>query len=94
MLRSWAIPKEPPEQHRIKRLAIPTDDHDLEYAGFEGDIPEGTYGAGKVEIWDKGTYEMLENKEAKLVFHLNGKKLQGRYCLIKLKDGNWLFFRC
>ena len=94
VLKSWAIPKEPPTKHGVKRLAIPTEDHELSYADFEGEIPEGMYGAGKVEIWDKGEYEMDEREEDKLVFYLHGKKLRGRYCLIKFKEGNWLFFKC
>ena len=94
VLKSWAIPKEPPRQHGIKRLAIPTEEHELSNEDFEGEIPEGMYGAGKVEIWDKGEYEMDEKEDDKLVFYLYGKKLQGRYCLIKFKDDKWLFFKC
>ncbi len=94
VLKSWAIPKEPPSAPNLKRLAIPTEDHDLSYAEFAGEIPEGEYGAGKVEIWDKGTYELEERTESKIVIHLNGERLQGRYCMVKLKDQNWLFFKC
>lgn len=95
VLKSWAIPKIPPEKHGVKRLAVPTGDHELAYADFEGEIPEGLYGAGMVEIWDRGTYEMDEKEEGKLVFFLNGEKLKGRYCMVKLKGGeNWLFFKC
>ncbi|HEC87784.1 MAG TPA: 3'-phosphoesterase [Thermoplasmata archaeon] len=95
VLKSWAIPKVPPRKEGIKRLAIPTEDHELDYADFEGEIPEGTYGAGKVEIWDKGEYEMDEKEEGKFAFYLNGKKLKGRYCLLKFKDEDkWLFFKC
>ena len=95
ILKSWAIPKPPPQTHGIKRLAIPTEDHELTYADFEGEIPEGMYGAGTVELWDKGTYEMDEKEEGKLVFFLNGTVLKGRYCMIKLKNvDKWLFFKC
>lgn len=96
VLKSWAIPKTPPTEKGIKRLAIQTEDHPIEYANFEGIIPEGSYGAGSVEIWDKGTYIIEENEEDKLVICIYGNKLEGRYCLIQLKgqEKNWLFFKC
>ncbi|MDI6826154.1 MAG: DNA polymerase ligase N-terminal domain-containing protein [Candidatus Aenigmarchaeota archaeon] len=96
VLKSWAIPKEPPVEKGLKRLAVATENHPVDYADFEGVIPEGYYGAGKVEIWDKGTYELEERTEDKIVINIKGKKLNGRYCLIKFKgqDKNWLFFRC
>ncbi len=98
VLKSWAIPKDPPLKLGIKRLAVQTEDHPLGYEDFEGTIPEGQYGAGVVEIWDKGTYILLEKTSSKRIFDISGKKLQGKYCLIKLKsknaDGkNWLFFK-
>jgi DNA ligase D-like protein (predicted 3'-phosphoesterase) len=66
----------------------------LEYATFEGTIPEGEYGAGTVEIWDKGTYDLIDKKENKIIVNLNGKKLQGPYVLVRLRDTkNWLFFK-
>ena len=70
VLKSWAIPKEPPTKKGLKRLAIQTEDHDLEYANFEGEIPPGHYGAGKVIIWDKGNYELLKREPDKLIFIL------------------------
>jgi DNA ligase D-like protein (predicted 3'-phosphoesterase) len=99
VLKSWAVPKQPPKTKGIKRLAIQVEDHALSYADFEGAIPEGMYGAGKVEIWDKGEYEIKEKAENKLVFELFGKKLKGEYILIKLKpnprfkSNSWLLFK-
>ena len=96
VLKSWAVPKGIPSKAGVKNLAIQVDDHDLEYADFEGEIPEGHYGAGKVEIWDKGTYEMESRKKDKIVFHLHGKKLEGRYTLLRFKkagENNWLLFK-
>jgi len=94
ILLSFALPKEPPKRKGIKRLAIPTEDHPLEYANFSGIIPEGFYGAGKVEIYDKGYYVPIEFKDHKIIFELYGEKLKGRYCLIKLKgQKNYLFFK-
>lgn len=95
-LKSWAIPKIPPTENGVKRLAVYTEDHPLEYANFEGIIPEGNYGAGKVEIWDKGTFILLEKEKDKIVIEIEGNKLKGKYCLIRLKgqEKNWLFFKC
>jgi DNA ligase D-like protein (predicted 3'-phosphoesterase) len=96
VLKSWAIPKEPSTEPDVKRLAINVDDHDLSYASFQGTIKEGSYGAGKVEIWDKGTYDMEARRDNKLVFVLHGKKLKGRYTILKFdKAGpkNWLLFK-
>lgn len=98
VLKSWAIPKEPPVKEGVRRLAVKTEDHPLGYEDFEGIIPEGQYGAGKVETWDKGAYQTIEDKFGKKVFEIKGKKLHGRFCLIKLKannsdDKNWLFFK-
>jgi len=95
VLKSWAVPKEPPTVKGIKRLAVQTEDHPIEYADFEGVIPEGQYGAGTVEIWDKGTFDEEKWDEDKIVIHLHGKKLSGRYCLIRFKKqkNGWLFFK-
>lgn len=97
VLKSWAIPKEPPMQPNLKRLAIKTEDHPIEYAKFEGIIPKGEYGAGKVEIWDKGNFIPIEIGDTKIIFSINGEKLKGDYCLIKLRPKidpkNWLFFK-
>ncbi|MFQ6096000.1 MAG: DNA polymerase ligase N-terminal domain-containing protein [Candidatus Bathyarchaeia archaeon] len=96
VLKSWAVPKTPPEKRGIKRLAIEVEDHPIEYADFEGVIPEGMYGAGTVTIWDRGEYDLLERSEDKIIFNLNGRRLRGIYCLIKFKrlgQNNWLFFK-
>jgi DNA ligase D-like protein (predicted 3'-phosphoesterase) len=94
VLKSWAIPKEPSTLLGVKRLAVQVEDHPVSYAGFEGAIPEGEYGAGTVEIWDKGTYRLIDRKEDKLVVEINGVALKGAYVLVRLKDKkNWLFFK-
>ncbi len=98
VLKSWAIPKPPPEEVGIRRLAVQTEDHPLGYEDFEGIIPEGEYGAGTVETWDRGDYLPLEADPAKRVIEIKGKKLKGKHALIKLKpknpdDKNWLFFK-
>lgn len=96
VLKSWAVPKEPPAGPGPKRLAVEVDDHDLDYAGFEGEIPEGQYGAGKVVIWDEGEFELLERDNNRLIFTLRGKRLSGDYALVRMKDKgekNWLLLR-
>jgi DNA ligase D-like protein (predicted 3'-phosphoesterase) len=94
VLRSWAVPKEPPTVSGVKRLAVQVEDHPVEYASFEGVIPEGAYGAGTVEIWDKGVYTLIDRKENKLIVDIEGAKLSGVYVLVRLKDTkNWLFFK-
>ena len=95
VLKSWALPKNPPQNEGEKRLAVSVPDHPIEYAFFEGEIPEGNYGAGEVKIWDKGTFEILEQNQNKLIVNIKGKKLTGKYCLLhfKPKDKNWLFFK-
>jgi len=94
VLKSWAVPKTPPTVKGVKRLAVQVEDHPVEYANFEGTIPEGQYGAGTVEIWDKGQYILKERDENKLVFEIKGGKLSGDYCLVRFKGRkNWLFFK-
>lgn len=98
VLKSWAIPKEPPTKEGIKRLAIQVEDHSLGYENFEGEIAEGLYGAGTVEIWDKGYYEPIKFQAKEITFKLKGKKLKGTYCFVKIQprnpqDKNWLFFK-
>jgi bifunctional non-homologous end joining protein LigD len=92
-LKSWAIPKEIPRVKKVRRLAVQVEDHNLDYIGFEGEIAEGSYGAGAVRIYDSGEYYLLEKKEDKIKIVLLGKKLEGVYELIRLKDPkNWLIF--
>jgi len=95
VLKSWAVPKEPPMSPGVKRLAIMVEDHPLGYADFEGVIEEG-YGAGTVEIWDRGDYELVERTEDRIEADLHGSKLKGVYLLVKFKragENNWLFFK-
>jgi len=94
-LKSWALPKNPPQEEGEKRLAVSVPDHPIEYALFEGEIPEGNYGAGEVKIWDKGTFELESKNPKKLIVDIKGNKLKGRYCLLhfKPKEKNWLFFK-
>jgi DNA ligase D-like protein (predicted 3'-phosphoesterase) len=95
VLKSWAVPKTPPTIPGVRRLAVAVEDHELDYISFEGTIPEGEYGAGSVEIWDKGTYEVESKKPEKLVFELHGERMMGRYILVHFteKDENWLLFK-
>ncbi len=96
VLRSWAVPREPPDKEGVKRLAIQTEDHPLEYADFEGTIPEGMYGAGTVRIWDKGEFTLEKDADNELLFELKGRRLAGKYALIRTKfrgKDSWLFFK-
>jgi DNA ligase D-like protein (predicted 3'-phosphoesterase) len=81
VLKSWAVPRGPPLTPGTKRLAIQVEDHAIEYGWFEGTIPEGEYGAGKVEIWDRGEYVLLERSPQAMKIDLQGKKLTGNYAL-------------
>jgi DNA ligase D-like protein (predicted 3'-phosphoesterase) len=94
-LVSWAVPKAPSKSPAVKRLAIRVEDHPLDYIDFEGEIEEGSYGAGIVKIWDRGTYEIETKRQEKIVFFLHGKRLIGRYTLLKMKWGKeqWLLFK-
>ena len=101
VLVSWAIPKEPPKVKGVKRLAVMTEDHPLGYEKFEGEIPKGQYGGGKVKIWDHGFYELKNKDKKKIEIIIHGKKLKGHYVLIKTNYGfsekqkrkSWLFFK-
>jgi bifunctional non-homologous end joining protein LigD len=97
-LASWAVPKGVPLEPGQRALAVHVEDHPLEYATFEGEIPKGEYGAGSVEIWDRGTYELLdEKKDGGLTVRLHGERLEGLWSLVPAKlDGNpknWLILR-
>jgi DNA ligase D-like protein (predicted 3'-phosphoesterase) len=108
VMKSWAIPKGPSTDPKEKRLAVPTEDHPLEYAGFEGIIPKGEYGAGTVLVWDTGPFQNITEKKgvaiplAEAVAHghvkvrLEGRKLKGGYALTRFKTGKdeaWLLVK-
>jgi len=109
VLKSWAVPKGPSTDPSVKRLAVPTEDHPMGYADFEGVIPEDEYGGGTVMVWDRGTYRNLkEGNEEKVpsvseqledghvTIWLEGEKLQGGYALIRTgkgKDPRWLLIK-
>ena len=102
VLKSWAVPKGPSINPKYKKLAVMVEDHPLEYKDFEGTIPEGSYGAGKVYIWDYGTYHALDTDDMQqssrilreglekgyMTFILNGEKLKGEFALIRLKKAS------
>ena len=89
VLKSWSIPKGPPFKKDERRLAMPTEDHPVEYLDFEGIIPKGQYGGGTVMVWDIGTYELIEGNYYKgfLRFYLNGTKLRGEWTMQRFVDG-------
>ena len=102
VLKSWAVPKGPSMDPKDKRLAVMVDDHPIDYIDFEGEIPPDQYGAGKVFIWDKGEYSLVEGddplrelEKGKIVFKLYGDKLKGEFVLIKMKGkgSNWLLIK-
>ena len=93
VLKSWAVPKGPPLEPGVRRLAIQVEDHPIDYIDFAGEIPQGEYGAGNVEIWDKGEFDLEKESADILEFSLRGKKLLGNYTLIHTNKENWLFIR-
>jgi bifunctional non-homologous end joining protein LigD len=93
VLVSWAVPKNLPETASVNHLAVHTEDHPLEYATFEGNIPKGEYGAGKVIIWDSGTYEAEKFSDDEVIVNLNGRRISGRYALIQTNGDQWLAHR-
>ena len=106
VLKSWAVPKGPSSNPADKRFAALVEDHPLDYADFEGQIPAGNYGAGQVIVWDRGTWLPLNDfntglKQGKLLFQLKGYKLNGRWTLVRIRDrgkadddgSSWLFIK-
>jgi bifunctional non-homologous end joining protein LigD len=98
VLASWAVPKGVPLEPGVRALAVHVEDHPLDYGSFEGEIPKGEYGAGTVEIWDRGTYELLEEKpDGGLTVRLHGERLDGTWALVPAhldgKEKNWLLVR-
>ncbi|MFF5497268.1 DNA polymerase ligase N-terminal domain-containing protein [Streptomyces aquilus] len=109
VLKSWSVPKGPSGDPRDKRLAVPTEDHPLEYEEYEGVIPRGEYGGGTVIVWDRGTYEPLSHDRkgrpvdfgkslegGHATFRLHGEKLRGEYALTRFrtgKDESWLLVK-
>ncbi|MEY8014747.1 ATP-dependent DNA ligase [Mycobacterium servetii] len=98
VLVSWAVPKNLPETTSVNHLAVRTEDHPLEYGGFEGVIPKGEYGAGKVIIWDSGTYEAEKFRDdpaekGEVIVNLHGNRISGRYALIQTNGAQWLVHR-
>jgi bifunctional non-homologous end joining protein LigD len=99
VLKSWAVPKGPSLDPKVKRLAMQVEDHPVDYAKFEGVIPAGEYGGGTVMVWDYGTYQPeTENvsealRKGELKFSLNGKKLQGSWVLVRTRDRQWLLIK-
>ena len=93
VLKSWAVPKGVPLEPGVRRLAVQVEDHPVEYIDFSGRIPEGQYGAGMVEIWDKGEFELVKRLPNHLEFTLRGGKISGDYVLIHTGAKNWLFIK-
>ncbi len=101
VLRSWAVPRGPSLDPEEKRLAVHVEDHPLDYIDFEGVIPEGEYGAGRVIVWDHGTYECPGGKNPVAEYHkgglhlqLHGQKLRGTWLLVRTRDEkDWLLFK-
>lgn len=93
VLVSWAIPKGLPQDPGVNRLAVQTEDHPIEYVSFEGEIPAGHYGAGTVEIWDRGSYECEKWTDKEVKITLAGTRARGRYVLFRTGDKNWMVHR-
>jgi bifunctional non-homologous end joining protein LigD len=96
VLKSWALPRGVPEIPGEKHLAVETADHPLSYRDFSGEIPEGEYGAGTVVIWDTGPYHTISWEPEKIEFIAKGKRLQGKYVLIRFRKAGekfWLMIR-
>src|SRR4029078_7309027 len=96
-LASWAVPNGLPGEPKANRLAVHTEDHPLEYLDFHGEIPKGSYGAGTMRIWDRGTYEELKWQPRKFEVALHGERVEGRYAMFPIDKGeapkNWMIHR-
>jgi bifunctional non-homologous end joining protein LigD len=92
-LASWAVPNGIPEAPDENHLAVRTEDHPLEYLEFHGEIPAGQYGAGTMEIWDSGTYELEKWEPRKVMVTFHGERLQGRYALFQTRGSDWMIHR-
>jgi bifunctional non-homologous end joining protein LigD len=93
VLVSWAVPKNLPGEPSVNRLAVHTEDHPLDYATFEGTIPKGHYGAGRVVIWDTGAYDTEKFRDDEVIVTLHGARISGRYALIRTDGDQWLAHR-
>ena len=100
VLKSWAVPKGPSLDPKVKRLAMQVEDHPVDYAKFEGVIPEGEYGGGTVMVWDYGTYKPEDTtnvsealRKGELKFSLNGEKLKGSWVLVRTRERQWLLIK-
>jgi bifunctional non-homologous end joining protein LigD len=93
VLVSWALPRGIPDHPEENRLAVHTEDHPLEYLDFEGEIPKGAYGAGTMEVWDRGTYEAEKFREGEVIATFSGERLNGRYALFSTRGNDWLMHR-
>lgn len=93
VLASWALPRGIPDTPDENHLAVHTEDHPLEYLAFEGEIPAGEYGGGAMTVWDRGTYEAEKFLDDKVVFRLDGERVQGRFALFQTKGKDWMIHR-
>lgn len=94
VLLSWAVPKGPPLRAGVRRLAVHVEDHPLSYGSFEGIIPEGQYGAGRVTIWDKGSYDLRKPMNKKhIAITIHGMKMKGDYDLVHMREKLWLLIK-
>jgi bifunctional non-homologous end joining protein LigD len=93
VLVSWAVPKGIPPDPKQNHLAVHVEDHPLDYIDFEGQIPKGEYGAGKVIVWDHGTYETVKWKDDEVMVVLHGERLEGRYVLFQTRGNDWMIHR-